>query len=123
MVSPNGFAPSAIGSVRWPMTEHSIGGLSGDKVHAIREILRDPRVQRVVLFGSRAKGNYRAGSDIDLAVCGDRLSATDILRLRAELEEALFPWAVDLVHWTESLSPELAEHIRRVGITLDEPSA
>ena len=98
----------------------------GDKPHladrmraAIRtHLYGDPRVEQVVLFGSRAKGNAREGSDIDLAVYGKELSQNDASRWSDELQEVLFPWSVDVVVIDPRTSAKLQAHIERVGIAL-----
>lgn len=81
-----------------------------------RSSATDDRVRRIVLFGSRAKGLWREGSDIDLAVTGDELSQSDVWRWKDQLEERLFPWTVDLIVVDAHTNPDLLDHIRRVGI-------
>ncbi len=55
-------------------------GLTSRDVHTIREILDNyPDVETVYLFGSRAMGTYRKGSDIDLVIMNEGVSA-DTLR-------------------------------------------
>lgn len=85
-------------------------------VDAIGSIIAaDARVRKVILFGSRARGSWREGSDIDLAVYGDDLGRSDAARWADELEEALFPWSVDVVVVDNEVEPDLRAHIERVG--------
>ena len=77
-----------------------------------------PRIERVVLYGSRAKGNYRKGSDIDLCVEGDTLGMTDLLKLDAEIDDLLLPWKVDLSLRHHIDNPDLLAHLDRVGIPI-----
>lgn len=94
-------------------------GLTERMIESIRSVIAgDERVERVVLFGSRAKGSYREGSDIDLAVHGEGISQRDASIWAEQLEEALFPWSVDVVPITEETDEALLEHIARVGVTL-----
>jgi uncharacterized protein len=94
-------------------------GLSSEKLGAIhRTIGTDSRVREVVLFGSRAKGNWREGSDIDLAVSGEGIEPGDASLWAGTLEEALFPWSVDVVLLNDSTDTALKEHIDRVGVRL-----
>lgn len=94
-------------------------GLNPTMTQAVREIIgNDPRVRRVVLFGSRAKGTHREGSDIDLAVFGEGLTQIHAAQWRDELEERLFPWSVDVVVVDSETHRPLLEHIDRVGIDL-----
>jgi predicted nucleotidyltransferase len=88
-------------------------------IEEIRSVIaEDERVQRVVLFGSRAKGSYREGSDIDLAVYGKGIGRRDASIWAERLEESLFPWSVDVVPISEETDTALLEHIDRVGLTL-----
>jgi predicted nucleotidyltransferase len=75
-------------------------------------------IEQIILFGSRAKGNFRNGSDIDLALKGKALSADDILDLRLTLDELNLPWEIDLLHYEAITDPAVKEHIDRVGILL-----
>jgi predicted nucleotidyltransferase len=98
---------------------HTRTGLKPWMLDAIREtIASDARVERVVLFGSRAKGSYREGSDIDLAVFGEGVTHSDASGWADELEERLFPWSVDVVAVGPGTNEDLRAHIERVGIPL-----
>lgn len=78
-------------------------------------------VEQVVLFGSRAKGNYKKGSDIDLAIKGKNSSSYIALNLKAYLNEELpIPYFIDVVDYGSLEHPELKEHIDRAGICLYE---
>lgn len=93
----------------------AIGGLSVHAVTAIRGVLAShPQVDRAILFGSRAKGNYRNGSDIDLALTGD-ISFDELGKLSWELDDLLLPWEMDLVALDRLTDPDLRAHIQRVG--------
>ena len=72
-------------------------------------------MQRAVLYGSRAMGNYRPGSDIDLTLEGD-LHLQDINRLLLEIDDLLLPYQVDLSAFQDIDNPALVDHIRRVGV-------
>jgi len=98
-------------------------GLSPEKIQTIRDTISgDPAVsglvRRIVLFGSRAKGTWREGSDIDLAVVGSGIPPTAGWRWSEELEERLFPWSVDCIVIDDTCDPDLLAHIGRVGISL-----
>jgi len=75
-----------------------------------------PRVDKVVLFGSRAMGTHSVESDIDLAIFGDGLTARDVERLGGQLEETTVPQRVDLVRHAAIESEALKEHIARCGV-------
>lgn len=77
-----------------------------------------PEIESTILFGSRAKGNFRIGSDIDLCIHAPNLSMRDRLQLENRLDDLLLPWHIDLVLWHEIENPALHEHIERCGIPL-----
>ena len=92
-------------------------GLPDTTLAAIRRILADfSAVEKAVLYGSRAKGNYRSGSDIDLALMGDGLDLRILGEIAARLEESPIPYQVDLVLWDRIDHVKLREHIERVGV-------
>lgn len=89
--------------------------------HGVRRALIDilsasPHVERVVLFGSRARGDYRPGSDIDIAVSGGALTLSELLRLKEQIDETTIPQFVDLV-WLEGVDDRrLRRNIEAEGV-------
>ena len=77
-----------------------------------------PHVEETIVFGSRAKGNHKPGSDIDIAIKGSALTREDICSLAGAFEESLLPFFVDLLAYSSISNPELKAHIDRVGITI-----
>ncbi len=75
-----------------------------------------PKVERVVLFGSRAWGRPRPASDIDLALYGRNLTLADVAALQAELEETDIPQRIDLVLAGDIADPNLCRRIENEGI-------
>lgn len=73
-----------------------------------------PTVQRVILYGSRAKGNFREGSDIDMVLEGD-VSQSECFRIENDLDDLLLPWKIDLSVRSKISNQDLQEHISRVG--------
>lgn len=91
-------------------------GLSEETRATIRVILdRHPAIDQAIIYGSRAKGNYRPGSDIDLTLLGDGLGFSVISATASELEESDIPYTVDVSAWNRIENPALHEHIERVG--------
>ncbi len=76
----------------------------------------NPRVERAVLFGSRAMGTNTVTSDVDIALFGEALSLDDQARLAAEIEQLPIPQRVDLVRFHTITQPDLRAHITRDGI-------
>jgi len=96
-------------------------GLTEATMAKIVNVLADhPQVEQAVLYGSRAKGNYKNGSDIDLTLMGRELQTADLLSIMGELDDLLLPYMIDLSLFHQLTHPELIEHIRRVGIIFYE---
>ena len=88
-------------------------------VRLVARLGAEPQVRRVILFGSRGRGDHRPRADVDLAVEAPQASARDWLRLREMAEEADTLLPVDLVR-VEEAPAELLERIRAEGRTLFE---
>ena len=92
-------------------------GLSQQVIHRIHEVLSHfPEVEKAVLYGSRAKGEFKRGSDIDLTLVGSRVGERTLSRIEEELEELLLPYRFDLSAFSEITQAELIEHIERIGV-------
>jgi len=99
------------------MTNNTPFGLPSTAVEKIRDVLAShPEVERSVLYGSRAKGNYKNGSDIDLTIYGEDLNHTLLLKILNELDDLLLPWMIDLSIFNQIDTLSLREHIERVGV-------
>lgn len=91
-------------------------GLRQDIVSSLRNILeRQHEVMEAIIFGSRAKGNYRPGSDIDLAVKGKRVTFETIIAIMNEVEKLDLLYKIDIVDFSTISDNEVKEHIDRVG--------
>jgi predicted nucleotidyltransferase len=96
-----------------------IAGLPQDATARILALLDErPAIQRVVLYGSRALGRQRSGSDIDLCLEAPAMGLGELLVLGAQLDDLLLPWRIDLQLRHLIRHPGLLEHIDRVGITI-----
>ena len=77
----------------------------------------NPNIEKVILFGSRAKGNYKRGSDIDLAIKGKESSPELAIDIESFINEEIpVPYTVDVVDYNSLKKKELKEHIDRVGV-------
>jgi predicted nucleotidyltransferase len=93
-------------------------GLQQNIIESIKAIFKKyPRIDSAVLYGSRAKGNFRANSDIDLTLKGE-LDLTTLLKIETELDDLLLPYKIDLSIFHNLKNQDLIEHINRVGIIL-----
>jgi uncharacterized protein len=91
-------------------------GLSPSSVSTIHRVFSNyPEIDGAVIFGSRAKGNFREGSDIDIALSGSRELAQKMLRMKQDFDESTLPYYVDLVYLPDIKQTELLEHIHRIG--------
>lgn len=92
-------------------------GLSDDTIEKICGVLsRHPAVEKVILYGSRAKGSYKPGSDIDLTLLGEALTTRELGSIADELDDLLLPYKIDLSLFARLDHAELTEHIERVGV-------
>lgn len=93
-------------------------GLKEEIIQAVQQVLeQNQHVDKALVFGSRAKGNYKEGSDIDLALKGD-LNAKDVLELHGKLDALNLHYKFDLVNYKSISEPALKEHIDRVGMVM-----
>ncbi len=77
-----------------------------------------PKIDEAILFGSRAKGTSKQGSDIDIALKGISLH-DDIARISATLnEETPLPYFFDILDYQTITNIELKNHIDRIGLSL-----
>jgi len=80
-----------------------------------------PQIQKVILFGSRAMGNFKQGSDIDLAIFGKNIDFEITSRLHALLNEDLpIPYFVDVVNFNSIKEEDLKKHILNEGVIFFE---
>jgi predicted nucleotidyltransferase len=97
-------------------------GLKETTIQQICGVLaRHPQVERAILYGSRAKSNYKNGSDIDLTLCGGAALTWKVLyKIMDELDDLLLPYTIDLSIFANISDPDVVEHIQRVGVTFYE---
>ena len=74
-------------------------------------------IDEVVLYGSRAKGNYKPGSDIDLSLKGTSLNLHILNKINLSIDDLLLPYTFDLSIYNHITNPDLLAHIARVGKT------
>ena len=94
-------------------------GLKDKVIQQFGEVFRQyPEIESVVIYGSRAKGNYREGSDIDITLMGERVTEDIRSRVWLDIDDLNTPYLIDLSVFHKLGSPDLVEHITRVGKTL-----
>ncbi|MCE6991427.1 nucleotidyltransferase domain-containing protein [Dyadobacter sp. CY323] len=92
-------------------------GLKESTIAAIQAVFKKyPQVEKAILYGSRAKGNFRNGSDIDLVLVGESLNLSDQFKIETELDDLMLPYKIDLAIYHHIENKELIDHIDRVGV-------
>ncbi len=75
-------------------------------------------IESVILYGSRAKGNYKVGSDIDLTIKGPLLSFSELMQVEDQIDDLYLPYSVDLSQYENLKNSDFLEHINRVGVVI-----
>lgn len=92
-------------------------GFPASAISALKTIFKSyPQIDQVILYGSRAKGTYRNGSDIDLCINAPTMGLTELLAIENKIDDLLLPWKVDLSLKHKLDNKELLDHIGRVGV-------
>lgn len=103
------------------MAENRKYGLLEKDIDSLVSIISaNHKVDKIILFGSRAKGNFTAGSDIDLAIKGHLLNLNDILDFKIRTDNLSLPYKIDLIIYDCIKEHDLISHLNRVGINLFE---
>jgi predicted nucleotidyltransferase len=93
-------------------------GLSDSQLNLTKNIFAQYKnIEKVVVFGSRAKGSFKQYSDIDLALFGD-LTSLDAESVKLDLEELPLIYKFDVLAYNELKNQALKEHVNRVGIEI-----
>lgn len=97
-------------------------GLNESTIERIRAVFaKHPQVEKAVLYGSRVKGNYRNGSDIDLTLFGGADLTLDALhKIMGEIDDLLLPYTIDLSIFNQISDRDVIEHIQRIGVPFYE---
>ena len=83
-------------------------GLSDEVIQDICGVFeRHSNIDEVVLFGSRAKGNYLEGSDIDLAAKGNGLTFNQLMDINVQIEDLGILYKVDVVDYNKNIGTPL----------------
>lgn len=96
-------------------------GLTSATVADIHSVLaRHPEVERAVLYGSRAKGNYKPGSDVDLTLVGAELTPKILGKIERDFDDGPLPYRFDLSIFSQITQADILEDIQRVGVVFYE---
>ncbi len=76
------------------------------------------KIYKALLYGSRAKGTYKNGSDIDLALLGENINLVDLHKIMLDLDVLYLPYTFDLVIFKNIKNNDLIDHISRIGVSI-----
>jgi predicted nucleotidyltransferase len=92
-------------------------GLDDKTIKQIISVLeKHPEIEKVILYGSRAKGNFKNGSDVDFTLVGKRLNLTIQNKMANDLDELLLPYTFDLSIYHQLSHKDLIDHIESMGV-------
>lgn len=94
-------------------------GLTEKQLHEIRGVcIQHPSVKQVLVFGSRSLGRHREGSDLDLCLMDGDMPFSELLQLKAQLDDLNLPIQCDVIRYSSIHNEELRAHIHRAGVDL-----
>ncbi len=99
--------------------KNKLGLVESDLQNVVSVLIQFPEVELASVFGSRVKGNYKNGSDVDIALKGKQLSFMIVARINSILnEETSMPYRFDVLNYETITNNKLKEHIDRVGLVI-----
>ncbi|AHE65624.1 nucleotidyltransferase domain-containing protein [Legionella oakridgensis] len=94
-------------------------GLPSSVIKSLKNVFKKhPNIEKVILYGSRAKGTYHTGSDIDLCIVGSALTLSELLAIENQIDDLLLPWKIDLSLKHTIDNTELLAHMSKIGTTI-----
>ncbi len=91
-------------------------GLRDEDISYIKKVIKKyQEINKALIFGSRAKVNYKNGSDIDIAIIGENVSFDTVSKLMGEFEDSHLPYMFDIIDYIHLNDKDVKEHIDRVG--------
>ena len=95
-------------------------GLKDSDLNYILSVLEQfPEIKNVLIFGSRAIGNFKNNSDIDICIQGKNIDIDTLSSLKSELEDkGPIPYQFDIVNYKNITVAEFREHIDKFGISI-----
>jgi len=95
-------------------------GLNENIIEDIINIIKQyEEITKAVIFGSRARGNYKKASDIDIALFGDKITHTINAKIYFQIDDLYMPYKIDLINFnTLSTNNKIRENILKEGIEI-----
>lgn len=92
-------------------------GLKQETIEKINNIFQQyEQIEEVILYGSRAKGNYKNGSDIDLTIKGKNLNIFLLNKISNDLDDLMLPYKFDISIYNYLQNSDIIDHIKRIGV-------
>lgn len=89
-----------------------------DKIISV--FVKYAKIEKILLYGSRARGNYRNGSDIDLTLIGKYLNYSQLGSIESDIDDLFLPYSFDISIFKDIDNPDLVDHINRIGVVIYE---
>lgn len=91
-------------------------GLKKEHIDAINNVFNEyQNIEKVLIYGSRAKGTHKPGSDIDLVIAEKEISFSQMMEITNKLDDLLLPYKIDISQKSKISNSDLIDHINRVG--------
>lgn len=91
-------------------------GLTEEEIAGIREVFsKYQQIEEVLIYGSRAMGNFKPASDIDLTLLGKDIDLSLQTNIEFDLDDLMLPYKFDISIYDKLSNPEFVNHINRVG--------
>ncbi|MCH7401059.1 nucleotidyltransferase domain-containing protein [Belliella kenyensis] len=91
-------------------------GLTKEEITDIRDVFsKYPQVEEVLIYGSRAMGNFKPASDIDLSLIGNDIDLSLQTEIEFDLDDLMLPYKFDISIYNRITNPEFIKHINSVG--------
>jgi predicted nucleotidyltransferase len=92
-------------------------GLSENTIEKIKSVFsKYSQIEKALIYGSRAKGSFKNGSDVDIVFFGEDLTHDIIFNIEEDIDDLYFPYSFDLSIYDEIDNLKLKEHIDRAGL-------
>lgn len=92
-------------------------GLDETTITKIKDtFIKFPEIEKVLIYGSRAKGTQKNGSDIDLTLIGSAVDLTIRNKLANQLDDLNLPYMFDISIFSQISNVDFIDHIKRIGV-------
>lgn len=90
-------------------------GLTKDDIYNIQSVFSNyPQIEEALIYGSRAMGNFKPASDIDISLIGDIIDLSLLNQIEFDLDDLMLPYKFDISIYHKIKNPEFLDHINRV---------